>query len=454
MSMAMERLTEVLRRAVRQAKFRNVWGQQFDSRMMRELYAKKLKRAYSLSNTDAISLHDGVLNDLVSELSPKLARYRLPETGAVCNGLYDLIGSLASPRLPSVEDYARILILAAARIGPERVANLLIGWLDGAPVCAWLCALLKGVRTNGNLRPVEGLRLETLPSNWDEAPRSLYIHIDERYHLHEQYPDRAMLSLEHDVGPALYLPSRELATQFQPPRRSIRNHELSSVSVGSLCRVISIEINSYVDWFIQWWDYGDLDAFILNAGFSSGTNETRAPSPESISKQQLARCLELHESLEGFKKLDLCIARWLRSKLPLAVEEQLVELRIALESVLLSDDKGNVGEKRQRLATRGAWLLGGSFEERIEYFRTLRDAYDFASSIVHAGSPKAKSKEELEKTTADAQNLCREAILRIVIDGATPNWLDVVMGKGFCRAPEDSNPDGALGGTFDNPIAL
>ena len=439
--MAIERLAERIGRAVQTAQFKNVFGQRFDSTVMRELYARKLKRAYSLSNSDAICVQQGELTNLVSELSPKLVPYRLPRDGAVCNGLYDLMGSMASPRLPSVEDYARTLILAAARIGPEPVARLFSGWLAGTPVRVWLRALLKGVRTDDRLRPVDGLRLETLPGNGDDFPRSLHVQIDECDTRQEQYGHRAMLSLEHEVGPALYLPNRNRDESLQPhPHPTIRNQTLSTVSVGSLCRAMSIEIDGYVDWFMQWWDYGDVDAFFLNAGFSSGRRETRAPSPEVISEEQLVRCLELHGLLEQYKRLDLCIARWLRSKSPLATTEQLVELRIALELILLSDDQGIVGEKRHRLATRGAWLLGETFEERKKHFRVLRDAYDLASRVLHAGSLKAEKTEDSAKTIGESQRLCREAILQIVRAGAMPDWSDVVMGKGFRRLPEDAVP--------------
>ena len=161
-------------------------------------------------------------------------------------------------------------------------------------------------------------------------------------------------------------------------------------------------------------------------------------------------CLELHGLLDTYARLDLCIARWLRSKQATAKEEQLVELRIALESVLLSDDKGVVGEKRHRLATRGAWLLGETFEERRAYFRTLRDVYDFASSVLHAGSPKANKKEELAKAIREAQNLCRAAILRIASARAMPDWSDVVLGKGLRRTSEGVAEGSVREGVIDN----
>ena len=71
-----------------------------------------------------------------------LGVYKSPSSGAVGNGLYLLTGSSASPRRPSVADYAKILVLAATRIGPERVAQLFTGWLQGKPMRLNECALL------------------------------------------------------------------------------------------------------------------------------------------------------------------------------------------------------------------------------------------------------------------------------------------------------------------------
>ena len=341
MDLAIECLTEYIGRAVHQAEFKNVFRQRFDSSAMHEFYARKMRREYSLSNTDSISVRETELTHLVSELTPIVAHYTSPETGVIGNGFYRLMGSLASPRLPSVEDYAKVLVLAAARVGPDRVAGLFAEWVEGRPIRVWLCALLKGVRTDGELRPMDGLCLETLSSNGDEFPRSLYVQIDEHDIRHEQYAQRAILSLEHEVGPALFSPHDE-APSFPelPPRPSIRNPELSSVSIDGLCRAMSVETNGYVDWFRQWWDYGDVDAFFLNPGSSHSRRDISNSPPSLVSEEQSERCLELHGLLDGFTMLDLGIARWRRSKSATTKEEQLVELRIAMESILLADDKG------------------------------------------------------------------------------------------------------------------
>ena len=437
MDMAIERLTECIGRAVHQAVFTNVLKQRFNSSVMHEFYARKMRREYSLSNTDAISVRETELTDVVSELTPTVAHYTAPETGAIGNGFYKLMGSLASPRLPSVEDYAKVLVLAAARVGPERVASLFAEWVEGRPIRVWLCALLKGARTDGGLRPMDGLRLETLPSNGDEFPRSLSVQIDEHDIRNEQYAQRAILSLEHDVGPALYSPDGEISGFPElPPRPAIRNPELSSVSIDGLCRAMSVETNNYVDWFRQWWDYGDVDAFFLNPGFSHSSRDISNSSPSLLSEEQLESCLELHRLLGGFTMLDLGIARWRRSKRATTKEEQLVELRIAMESILLADDNGAVGEKGHRLAIRGAWLLGETFEQRKEYFRSLREAYGFASNVLHAGNLKKQKEEARAKVLNEAQDICRATILRIAKAKDMPNWTDIILGKGLHRRPE------------------
>ena len=437
MDMEIERLTECIGRAVRQAEFTNVLRQRFDSSAMHELFARKMSRVYSLSNTDTINVRETELTDLVWVLTPMVAHYTSSETAAIGNGFYKLMGSQASPRLPSVEDYAKVLVLAAARVGPERVAGLFAEWVEGRPIRVWLRALLKGARTDGGLRPVDGLCLETLPSNGDEFPRSLSVQIDEHDIRYEQYAQRAILSLEHDVGPALYSPDGE-TTSFPelPTRPAIRNPELSSVSMDGLCRAMSIQTNSYVDWFRQWWDYGEVDAFFLNPGFSYSSRDISNSSPSPVSEQQLKRCLELHELLDEFTMLDLGIARWRRSKRATTNEEQLVELRIAMESVLLADDKGVVGEKRHRLAIRGAWLLGETLEQRKTCFLSLRGAYDFASNVMHAGSLKKQDEEKRARVLVEAQDICRAAILRIAKAKAMPNWTEIILGKGFHRRPE------------------
>ncbi|MCY4652570.1 MAG: Eco57I restriction-modification methylase domain-containing protein [Dehalococcoidia bacterium] len=104
--MTIERLTESIGRAVHQAEFTNFFKQRFESSVMHELYARKRRREYGLPNTDAIGVPESTLTDIVSDMAPMVAPYTSRETGAIGNGFYTMLGSQASPRLPSMEDYA------------------------------------------------------------------------------------------------------------------------------------------------------------------------------------------------------------------------------------------------------------------------------------------------------------------------------------------------------------
>ena len=98
----------------------------------------------------------------------------------------------------------------------------------------------------------------------------------------------------------------------------------------------------------------------------------------------------------------------------------------------MNDDTG-ASEKRHRLATRGAWLLGETFDQREIYFKTLKHVYDYASSVIHGGTPKVREERNLERDIASAQDLCRDAILRLAAANGMPNsddWSALALGRG------------------------
>ena len=424
--METDSLTERLDAALQHVAFTDVLGNRCNPSTLRELY--ETNRRYPIPRADAIWVREPELSALVTYLDPLLSDYKSPVSGLIGNGLYLLVGSLASPRLPSTADYARVLVLGAARLGTSPVVDLITSWLGGQRIRVSSCVLLKGVVTEQKLEIMDGMCLETLSNNGNDFPRSLRISrsdID-----HEQFAKRAMLRVEYETIAPLYQPEDERGHMMsRPPSRTPVNSQLAHTTIGGLCRAMSLETNGFVDWFIQWDDYGDAEAFFLNPGFSSARKETNSPSMKVISETQARRCIDIDTLLRASPFLDLSIARWRRSKRSTATDEQLVELRIALESAFLGDDRGAVGEKRHRLAARGAWFLGKTFEEREHCFRTLRDAYDHASSVIHAGTPSTKNKDRLRKAIVDAQDLCRNAILQMAVAGGMPNWTDVILAR-------------------------
>ena len=427
--MTTDLLIDPIDHAVAQAQFADVFRNRLDASQVRHLYEKKQK--CPLSSTDAISVHQRELDALTQVLGPLLGAYKSPESGAVGNGLYTLTGSLASPRRPSCEAYAKILVLAASRIGAKRVAQLLGDWIRGKGLRVFPCVLFKGLLTEGTLRPVPGMLLDTLPNNGDLLPRSL--RLDPREHLHEQFTGRAMLSIEFETLPALYDPE---VVQGNPPLPSSPpsplNPDLSTVSFESFCRAISLTTNNHIDWFIHWNDYGDVEAFFLNPGFSSQRNEASNSPVVSVTEDDVRACLHTHYMLESRRDIDLPITRWRRAKRASTTHDQLIELRIALESLFLHDDTGT-SEKRFRLASRGAWLLGEKYDQRADCFETLKQVYDYASSVIHGGTPKTKKDRDIQIDIDNARDLCRDAILRLLTIGKaldSKEWSALILGRG------------------------
>ena len=413
-----------IERACNKALFTDVFGNRFDAEIVRRHY--ETNHRWTLRSPDAIQVPQLELEGLVSELEGTLGKYKSPSSGAVGNMLYFLKGSSSSPRLPTVEQYAKILVLASARIGADRVTALYSAWLQGKPILLRQCALLTGIKTDGKLHPADGMHLDTLPAGDSDFPKSLRIN---EYDFHEQqFSHRAMLCIDYHTVTALYDPAVHDDNTLGGPRpRDLVNSALVGVSPESFCRSMSLIADNQVDWFITWDDYGDIEAFFLGSSFGSGRKRADNSSPVLVSEEDVRASLDLHAHLAAFAKLDLAIARWRRSKGSTAPHEKLVELRIALESVLLSDDRGAVGEKRHRLAIRGAWFLGSTFAERKSSFLTLRTLYDYASSVIHAGSPKETESSPLDRVISDAQHVCRAAILRIAKARAMPDWTDVVL---------------------------
>ena len=424
---SMDTLIEHIENAVQRADVTDVSRDRFGASEVRELYERKQR--FSIQSSDAIRVRHDELCALTSELRERLGNLRSPTSDVVGNGLYSLTGSNASPRRPSTEAYAKILVLAAARIGAKRVAELLAEWIEGKGVRLSSCVLLKGALTDRSMQPVDGLRIETLSGNGDDLPRSLRLHSHE--HWSEQFVRRAMLSLEFEWGAGLYDPDAVLGNPPRPPPPEVLNPELAGVSFESFCRALSLVTNNQIDWFICWDDYRDVEAFFLNPGFSSQRKEANDSSTAWVSEEQVQECLRVHGCLGKRRGLDVPVARWRKSKYAGTTGEQLIELRIALESVFLSDDKGT-SEKRHRLATRGAWRTGDTFEGRKSSYETLKSVYDYASSVIHGGNPKVKAGRDLGRDIAAAQDLCREAILGFAANGvpSSEDWAALILGGG------------------------
>lgn len=108
----------------------------------------------------------------------------------------------------------------------------------------------------------------------------------------------------------------------------------------------------------------------------------------------------------------------------------MIDLGIAFESIYLSDIEDPRQELRFRLRLHAALYLGKDKDDRERLMKEVKDIYDWRSSAVHKGRlPKKTKNKEITDFLADAQDLCRDSILKIIEDKEFPDWNQLILGE-------------------------
>jgi Apea-like HEPN len=108
--------------------------------------------------------------------------------------------------------------------------------------------------------------------------------------------------------------------------------------------------------------------------------------------------------------------------------DRAIDLGIALEALLLHEQRGDRGELKFRLGLRGAWLAGEDANERVEIQKTLAKVYQLRSDAVHAG--KVEPSEPNAQTLKRGTVLCRRLVRKMIEAGGGVDWTALVLGGG------------------------
>ena len=119
--------------------------------------------------------------------------------------------------------------------------------------------------------------------------------------------------------------------------------------------------------------------------------------------------------------LDIAINRWIRSKhrgFESQLPEYFIELRIALEALFSDRDTRKIRSSIVRNCTQ--FLEGTENEKKHQYDDVLCKAYKYASEFIHAR--RVITTQEHGETLSDAQDICRDGILKILEKKEIPSW--------------------------------
>lgn len=129
---------------------------------------------------------------------------------------------------------------------------------------------------------------------------------------------------------------------------------------------------------------------------------------------------------ERFRRI---LSRLSQGKRRFEIEDKIMDLGIALEMLLLKDNRN-----REQLALsfrlRGAWLVSGTPEERHENYKLLKELYTYRSHVAHSGLLENGNPQKIAKVRNQfpAYQALAEKICRRLLNNPKVEWDDLVVG--------------------------
>ena len=448
-------LVNLLSEALAETEFRADRGTVFSAEQLRcaltETYwgAPDRKKAMSARPEPQDAVIERLAEDLRQRLNPYVHAptdsvghsFRIAsDAGGIVRARPDRVVEVQSKS--DLSRFARGLIRAAAVIGPQSAVQALDQWAHVEPLRCKICLVLDGAHAAERLELDQGLRVYPLATSSEGFPLSM--------------PDLDWNAVGNILGhTVLEIDAHTFPVFFQPPEGDSEFPPLETLTVLGNTKVdtfliaLSLLCNRRVDVAWSWTDYGDVAAFttVAQTGLGPESGSTRMlglissgletniteltrfnPPPPNIFANRLWRAWELVEELQ--QRMDtstrfrIAVTRWAKSASRTnSAEDRVIDLRIALESLYLDSDFGELGF---RLATTGARHLGTILEERRKIRRTLSDFYGLASRVIHGTEINSVKNTDTELIRR-ARHVCRDGILKIVEEKHQPIWADLLL---------------------------
>ncbi len=355
-------------------------------------------------------------------------------------------------QVSSVTNFAEGLIKATSVVGVDAVVSLLDEWNKEEPVRFHASMLLKGLRVNRILEPMQGVYIRPLPRSSDRLPADLP---GSKPASLGDFLDRTVLSIASLAQSGLFHP------RALDDGATARVSHVTTTDIDAICQALALEYDTCVVQGWQWNHYPELPGLpeIRRTVFHdprlsvSATSEQHRSSGWTWSARGVAFTGEaeplpeidehrLRANVTAIQHADdhvrIAVERWMKSKGSGYPHDAHIDMRIALEALYLTGagDERDRGELRFRVALRGAWHLGDTPERRHEIFVALRRAYDSGSKVVHTGRsekrPKGISKQDFRRVSypidSEASELCRQGILRRLAKKQEPDWSKLILG--------------------------
>jgi hypothetical protein len=127
-------------------------------------------------------------------------------------------------------------------------------------------------------------------------------------------------------------------------------------------------------------------------------------------------------------RMQLILYRIMQAKRGTRIEDRILDLGIALEMLLLQDNRNNV-QLSLSFRIRGSWLVGTSKEDRLSVYQQLKEIYDYRCQVAHSGvlcNGKAREIQKVEDSFPRYEALAGR-ICRKLLTPNKPDWDNLVL---------------------------
>ena len=309
-------------------------------------------------------------------------------------------------------------------------------------------AILKRIKLDASVKIFEGIQLIRLPDTIPELQQYLSGYVTFGFQPWI-FKEKTLLIIDASVSPIFHKPFPEIfregfRMEHIPFRSKIVCGEFQIHKVKDFykhfCQALSLVCNSDVQCAHTWrrlaedklfnlWSRRDVGLSVPNSFNEYGTIR--------IGENQIDEAKCLYQNLVKLdskvrEKLQIPIDRWIKSKTSQTFEDKIIDLGIALEALYLSE--GTKEQLTLQFRLRAAWYLGENKEQRKALMKEFNVIYDWRSRVVHTGKLPNKIRktaftpEEVDAFITNAQDLCRDSIMKILENGKFPDWNDLILG--------------------------
>lgn len=379
-----------------------------------------------------VHMDEAELERLAEAIRVVLKAYLDPETDQIGNGLYGLMYDTRTRLIPR---FSESVLRAAAILGPREAADKVLKWANGLPFQYKQEAFINFSHPpngDGIIRAEEGIEIARAATSSAEIVQKIPPLVAERVNL-SRPKFHAVLRVAYNWRPVFMCVQEARQSdswQNMEARPNQGNFPATDNMIEDLCQAMAMTMGEPVSWSFQWKNYhADGIFFAELPGPKERSIRTRKECPFPTEKD-VGTALNFYkqrQEAEGkISNLKYAIERLCRSQQASTLEDQAIELRIALETLFLSGVGGS-GELNFRLALHAARYIGTDGADRKKWFKVARDAYYLGSKAVHGSSLDPAEEEHNRKTITEGQQLCIEGIKKRVKEQRNPDWKEVIL---------------------------